>query len=295
MGSADVKELAAEAAERGAALLQAKGGGAGSDGSAASTAAEAACANPYREIAEAGIAARERGDKGPGCLVSIVQKMASYGSFSPMVLVAVIPDIRVAALVAACVAVLHFILSTLWFRLRIAKVYPKKFDLVNIAIYTSMTAASYTHPAFTKLWMPVFTAGLTGLYFLTSQLAGHPFCDELARESVDPAIWRNPAFKNLNWWISFWWTAALWTVALCALAAGLVEALSGPSPPVYLALDLVMGIAPLVAAIIIQHAMVRRFRGRITKEGKAILAERGAAAGGAAPAAPAAAHGEDAV
>lgn len=60
MGSADAKVLAAD--ERGAALLSAKGGPA-SDGSATSAAADA-CANPYREIAEAGIAARERGDKG---------------------------------------------------------------------------------------------------------------------------------------------------------------------------------------------------------------------------------------
>lgn len=64
MGAADVK--AADAAERGAALLHsAKDGGAGSDGSAGRAAADAA-ANPFREIAEAGIAAHQRGDKGAG-------------------------------------------------------------------------------------------------------------------------------------------------------------------------------------------------------------------------------------
>jgi hypothetical protein len=52
------------------------------------------------------------GPQEPHLLIRILQKAGSYASFSPMILVAVIPDIRVAALVAACVAVFNFLVAT---------------------------------------------------------------------------------------------------------------------------------------------------------------------------------------
>jgi len=78
----------------------------------------------YHELAEASLAGRARGEtpEHPNHIVAAVHTFSSYASFAPMILVSVIPDIRLAALVAACVAVGNFLLSALFYWRRINKV-----------------------------------------------------------------------------------------------------------------------------------------------------------------------------
>ena len=68
------------------------------------------------------------------------------------------------------------------------QVWPKGFDVVNAAIYCTMAAVAHTHPVFTSLWSPVFTNGLTGIYFAGSLLVGRPFCMDMAKESAPPEV-----------------------------------------------------------------------------------------------------------
>ncbi|KIY97699.1 hypothetical protein MNEG_10261 [Monoraphidium neglectum] len=198
--TADTAEMGAAAAATGGSL-----GAALLPTGKESTAPASSDAEAFRQLAEAALAAHARGEAGPQephLLIRILQKAGSYASFSPMILVAVIPDIRVAALVAACVAVFNFLVATALRWRGVLKVWPKTFDLVNIAIYVVAMAASFTHPDFTRLWMPVWTSGLTGLYFLASLLVRRPFTVELAKESAPEWMWGNAAFYAMNFWIS---------------------------------------------------------------------------------------------
>lgn len=49
------------------------------------------------------------------CWLKVIQKISSYISFAPMILVAVIPDIRLAAIVGAAVAIFNFLTSSLFY------------------------------------------------------------------------------------------------------------------------------------------------------------------------------------
>ncbi|KAI8470717.1 MAG: hypothetical protein J3K34DRAFT_521138 [Monoraphidium minutum] len=234
----------------------------------------------FRRLAEAAIAARARGDTGPHWLAKAAQKAASYTSFAPMVLAAALPDPRAAALAAAAVALANLGLSALLVWCRVQKIFPKIFDLVNVLIYVTIAVLALTHPALTRLWMPFFTSGLTGTYFLASLLMRRPFALELAKESADEAAWASPAFGALMWRVSAAWTLGIWVNALAALAFAVLYMTSGPNPTAYLVLDVILGIAPLVAAVVAQHALVRRFRRRVAAAADALLAERGSGGGG---------------
>jgi hypothetical protein len=245
------------------------------------------------------------------------------------------------------------------------QVWPKIFDLLNLALYTSMAAVAHTHPAFARVWTGLITSGVTAAYFVGSLLARRPFCLELAKESADPAMWGVPAFWRLNFNISLAWAAAMCVVTLsglvrrgagagggsgsgwggagpgrspgrrarfggdwtrrarrgpralskeapapaCPLTAPsgdhtptplpqayrLIVILSGPNGAADIALNLVLGIAPLVAAVAAQHTLITRFAARVRRTVARLLAERGAAAGGGrgGDAAPAKAAGPE--
>jgi hypothetical protein len=51
-----------------------------------------------------------------------------------------------------------------------------------------MAAVAYTHPRWTRLWLPLFTSALTANYFLASLIIRRPFCEELARESAPQMV-----------------------------------------------------------------------------------------------------------
>lgn len=230
----------------------------------------------FRALAEAAIAAHQAGERGPGCAIQAVHKLFSFASFAPMVLAGAIPDVRIAALVAACVAVVNFAVTAALRWAGAIRIWPKIFDIVNITIYSTVAVTAYTHPVFTTLWMPVLTNGLTAAYFLSSLAIKRPFTIELAKESAPQGMWDNPAFLRLMWRISAAWAAAITISAACALAWVLTALLSGPNGPAYLGLDVVMGIVPLLAAIVAQNLLTRTFKRRVAAMAKAIVEERGA-------------------
>lgn len=245
--------------------------------SAADGGAHDALEGAFRSLAES-ILAAPQGAQGPGCFKKVVEKLSSYTSFAPMVVIGVVPDVRVGAVVAAAVAVFNVLASGALKATGVFKVWPKVFDIVNVCIYTTMAAVAYTHPRWTRLWLPLFTSALTANYFLASLIIRRPFCEELARESAPQMFWGNPAFKRLNLWISVAWTAALWVVALSALSFCLIVTFKGPDDLSYLILDVVLGIAPLILAMVTQHLLVFRFRRRVRAEVARLKAARGGAA-----------------
>lgn len=229
----------------------------------------------YRALAESAIAAKARGDKEPGLLHRIVHKASSYASFAPMIVVGVIPDIRLAALVSACIALFNFGVSSLLYWLRVYKIWPKVFELVNIAIYLTIMVLSFVRPKFTQLWLPLFTSGLTGTYFVASLLAKRPFSHELAKESAPQDYWDNAAFKRLNFNISLWWAVCIKIVALSAVVFAVNTTVTHRvNDTLYLVFDVVLGIAPLVVAMVAQHVLVHLFRRRIKAEAMEIMAAR---------------------
>jgi hypothetical protein len=211
-------------------------------------------------------------------LAATVHKAASYTSFAPMIVFACVPDIRVAAVVACAIAIFNASVSALLYRIGLLRVFPRIFDLVNVAIYVTLVAVAETHPKWTNLWAPLFTSGLTALYFAGSLIVRRPFTHDLAKESAPEFFWDNGAFKRLNVHISLAWAVALWVVTLAAVAYGVIYTVGGgPSPKAYLLLDVVLGIAPLVLAVVAQHALVWRFRRGVRAEVLRLMHERGSA------------------
>lgn len=236
---------------------------------AAASLAQAA-ANPDASAAAATMTARVK-----RAALWAVRKASTYVSFLPMILVAALPDLRLAAAIACGVAVANFAASSLLRWARVYRVWPKAFDLVNVAIYASVLAATLTRRDAMARLTPVVVSGANGAYFLVSLLLNKPFTLEMSKESAPRHFWGNPAFLRLNWRISAAWAAALWVVTLAAAAYAIVCSVSGSeSQPLYLALDVALGIAPLVAAVAAQHLMVHRFRRRV----RAAAAEMAAAA-----------------
>jgi uncharacterized Zn-finger protein len=294
---------AADTIERGQARPRPQGRRAGC-ARAVLAAAPAAAAAPARLLLRGALAQRPRWrpsppPAGPSCLSGAIQKLSSYTSFAPMIVIGAVPDVRwgqrpggrnalwddgqgsrlqaraaaaaaaarecrvltqpwpprprppprIGALVAACVAVANLLGSGLLkaaglYKVRprprrpaacasgrppgpsqgsaataswtsaphapsppvppppphtthqphpstpptptscAPQVWPKVFDIVNVSIYCTMAAVAFTHPQWTRLWLPLFTAGLTGSYFLASLLIRRPFCEELAKESA---------------------------------------------------------------------------------------------------------------
>ncbi|GBF97303.1 hypothetical protein Rsub_09994 [Raphidocelis subcapitata] len=234
----------------------------------------------YRELAEA------MADNGPpereAWWLKALRKAGGYVSFGPMILAGALDDLRYATLAAVCLAVANFAASLLLYRLRVYRIWPKTFDLVNIAIYAIATAIAWAQPAGVRLWMPVLTSGGTAGYFVGSLLGGRPFSLELAKESAPKEFWDSVAFWRLNFWISLWWAAALSIAAVSALVFGVIYNVAGPSKVAYLVLDVVLGIAPLVVALVAQHAHVHAFSRRVRREAEAAVAARRGAGAAAA-------------
>lgn len=232
------------------------------------------------ELAEPLLAAHGAPAPRGGWARAAALKLSSYTSFAPMIVIGAVPDVRLAAVIAGAVAAFNLLASGGLRLVGVYKIWPKVFDIVNLCIYASMAAVAHTHPAWTRLWLPLFTSGLTANYFLASLLVKRPFCNELARESAPEFFWENLAFRRLNFWISLAWTVALWTVTLSALANCLITQLSGPDKLADLVLGMIMGIAPLVAAIAGQHLLISRFRRRLRAEVQKLAAVRAAGGGG---------------
>ena len=82
------------------------------------------------------------------------------------------------------------------------QVWPKVFDLVNVALYVSMAVVAHTHPAFAKFWMGLFVSGITAAYFWASLLARRPFSLEMAKETADPGMWQVKGQNGGDRWVS---------------------------------------------------------------------------------------------
>lgn len=225
--------------------------------------------------------------------VSIISANWHYLTFLPIIIISVLQDINIllGCVICLCVALVSVAGNVLFtYVLKEQRVCPKAYDCFNVTLWTLLTAAAATHPHWLYTYVNILVNSTNSGFMIMSMLWGalvprasrlhvDNFVMQSVKDRLPPTVVSHPLAHAMTLWI-----AGVWHAALLIMLAGSIVNLRLQRHPTEVTTAAivcvyVLGIGPMLIAVVLQKIIVRVYRPRLRA---AITAAMAAAAQGGA-------------